>query len=85
MIKNVNINSFFKNILNYCKMSTQQSMMNLIKKNKNNFFYINNITVKKIVDAQNENKYNNDIIIPIYVVLSISSLLFYLNKNFKGI
>jgi len=85
MIKNVNINSFFKNILKYCKMSTQQSIMNLIEKNKNKIFYINNITVKKIVDAQNENKYNNDIIIPIYVVLSISSLLFYLNKNFKGI
>lgn len=66
-------------------MSTQQSIMNLIEKNKNKIFYINNITVKKIVDAQNENKYNNDIIIPIYVVLSISSLLFYLNKNFKGI
>jgi hypothetical protein len=80
MIKNVKINSLYsKNILDYCKISTQESIRNLIKNNKNK----NYINIKNFVNTQNENKPNllrNDIIINIYMVLSMSSLLFYLNK-----
>jgi hypothetical protein len=73
MFKNVRINSLYsKNILNYCKISTQESIQKLIK-NK----YIN---IKKKVNIQDENKSNNNVIITIYMVISTSCLLFYLNK-----
>lgn len=84
MIKNTRMNSlYYKNILNYCKISTQKSIRNLIEKSKIKNKYIN---IKKNINAEDENNPNplrDDIIINIYMILSISSLLFYLNKMIK--
>lgn len=84
MIKNTRMNSLYsKNILNYCKISTQESIKNLIEKSKIKNKYIN---IKKNINVEDENKVNllsDDIIINIYMILSISSLLFYLNKMIK--
>lgn len=84
MIKNARMNSLYsKNILNYCKISTQESIRNLIEKSKNKNKYIN---IKKNINVEDENKLNllrDDIIINIYMIISISSLLFYLNKMIK--
>jgi hypothetical protein len=84
MIKNARMNSLYsKNILNYCKISTQESIRNLIEKIKIKNKYIN---ITKIVNIENETNPNplpHDIIINIYMILSISSLLFYLNKMIK--
>ena len=84
MIKNARMNSLYsKNILNYCKISTQESIKNLIEKSKIKNKYIN---IKKNINVEDENKVNllsDDIIINIYMILSISSLLFYLNKMIK--
>ena len=84
MIKNTRMNSLYsKNILNYCKISTQESIKNLIEKSKIKNKYIN---IKKNINVEDETKVNllsDYIIINIYMILSISSLLFYLNKMIK--
>jgi hypothetical protein len=79
MIKNVRINSLYsKNILEYCKNSTQQYIKNLIEKNKNEK---KNIDVENLFNTHNKNNPNNNNIIIILKVLSISCLLFYYKKK----
>lgn len=73
MIKNARLNSLYsKKILDYCKISTQESIKKMIKTN-----YIN----KKNFNIQDENKCNNNKIFTIYMLISTSYFLFYLNKR----
>jgi hypothetical protein len=80
MLRQFKINNLHsKQILDYCRNSTQESIKRIEENFKNT--HLNNLIS---LDYENPNSNNNhNIIFGIIMVLSVSSYIFYRNKQIK--